>query len=271
MMKAYLLGGAGIAVAFGMLTFGYMAGRPDIALAETAPQHTSRPAETALDRQQVEAIVRDYLLANPEIMLEVQAALETKQKQEQRVAQLEVIRNAKADIFDAAHDGVVGNPQGKVTVVEFYDYNCGYCRRALSDMEAMTAADPDLRFVLKELPILGPDSHKAHIVSMAFRALMPEKFGEFHRRLLSGPGRADEQSAIKVALALGADERALREEMKNPAIEQAFSKTYELANQLSITGTPSYVVGEEVVFGALGADVLSEKVAAAKACSDGGC
>lgn len=271
MMKAYLLGGAGIAVAVGMLAFGYMAGRPDIASAEMASQHASHPAETVLDRQEVERIVRDYLLANPEIMLEVQDALETKQKEEQRVAQLDVIRGAKADIFDAAHDGVVGNPHGKVTVVEFYDYNCGYCRRALSDMQAMTEADPDLRFVLKELPILGPDSQKAHIVSMAFRALMPEKFGEFHRTLLGGPGRADEQSAIKVALALGADEAALREEMKNPAIEQAFSKTYELANRLSITGTPSYVVGEEVVFGALGAEVLSEKVAAAKACADGGC
>ena len=152
-------------------------------------------------------------------------------------------------------------PNGKVTIVEFYDYNCGYCKRAIEDMQALTAADPDLRFVLKEFPILGPDSQKASVVSMAFHTLMPEKYGEFHNQLLGGQGRASEASAIKIALSLGADEAKLREEMKNPAITEAFAKTYDLANKLAITGTPSYVVGNEVVFGALGQEVLAEKIA----------
>lgn len=136
---------------------------------------------------------------------------------------------------------------------------------------ALTAADPELRFVLKEFPILGPDSQKAHVVSMAFRALMPEKYDEFHNQLLGGSGRASEASAMKIALALGADEARLREEMKDPAIIEAFEKTYDLANRLSITGTPSYVVGSEVVFGALGQEVLSEKIALAKSCADTTC
>jgi protein-disulfide isomerase len=140
----------------------------------------------------------------------------------------------------------------------------------MEDMEAMVAADPNLRFVLKEFPILGPDSQKAHVVSMAFRALAPGKYGEFHRALLGG-GRADEAKAIKAALALGVDEAALREEMKNPAIIEAFSQTYDLANSLNITGTPSYVVGQEVVFGALGQEVLTEKVEMARACAEGEC
>ena len=110
---------------------------------------------------------------------------------------------------------------GKVTIVEFYDYNCAYCRHAIQDMRNLTAADPDLRFVLKEFPILGPDSQKAHVVSMAFHKLMPEKYGEFHNRLLGGQGRAGEASAIKVALSLGADEARLREVMKDPAIQAA--------------------------------------------------
>jgi protein-disulfide isomerase len=138
-------------------------------------------------------------------------------------------------------------------------------------MRNLTAADPDLRFVLKEFPILGPDSQKAHVVSMAFHKLMPEKYGEFHNRLLGGQGRAGEASAIKVALSLGADEAKLREVMKDPAIQAAFEKTYDLANRLAITGTPSYVVGDEVVFGALGQDVLAQKIAAAKACGDATC
>ena len=106
---------------------------------------------------------------------------------------------------------------------------------------------------------------------MAFRTLMPEKYGDFHNQLLGGQGRASEASALKIALSLGADEAKLREEMENPAITNAFAKTYDLANKLSITGTPSYVVGNEVVFGALGQEVLSEKIAAAKACGDAAC
>lgn len=266
MTRAILLGTTGIAVAFAMLASGYLAGKPEVAVAEDRPQAMSAVTAGSIDRKEVELIVRDYLLNNPEILLEVQQALETRQKEEQRISQLEVIKQAKDEIFSAAHDGVVGNPDGKITIVEFYDYNCGYCKRALEDMHALTAQDPDLRFVLKEFPILGPDSQKAHVVSQAFLKLMPEKYGEFHDQLLSGQGRAGEASAIKLAVSLGADETRLREAMQDPAINEAFARTYDLANKLAITGTPSYVVGNEVVFGALGKEVLAEKIAAAKAC-----
>lgn len=267
MNKTILLGTTGVAVAFAMLAFGYLAGRPDRAIADDTPQTVQMAAGT-VDRQEVEGIVRDYLLANPEILLEMQQVLEVKQKEQERIAHIEAIREAKEDIFNASYDGYVGNPDGKVTIVEFYDYNCGYCKRAQEDMLALTAADPDLRFVLKEFPILGPDSQKASQVSMAFRTLMPEKHAEFHNQLIMSPGRAGEASAIKIALALGVDEAKLREEMKNPAITEAFARTYELANKLSITGTPSYVVGNEVIYGALGQQVLAEKIAAAAACGE---
>jgi protein-disulfide isomerase len=269
MKKAILLGTTGTAIALAMLAVGFITGRPETATAQTLAQASSSPAPSAgnLDRQQIETIVRDYLLKNPEVLLEAQQALEEKQQEAQRVASLDVIKNAREDIFNSAHDGVVGNPDGKVTIVEFFDYNCGYCKRAQADMVALTKADPDLRFVLKEFPILGPDSQKAHVVSQAFIKLAPEKYEEFHNRLLEGQGRAGEESAIKLAVSLGVEEARLREEMKNPAIMENFSKTYDLANKLSITGTPSYVVGDEVVFGALGKDVLAEKIKAAKAAS----
>ncbi|RVA52511.1 DsbA family protein, partial [Mesorhizobium sp. M7A.F.Ca.CA.001.08.1.1] len=106
---------------------------------------------------------------------------------------------------------------------------------------------------------------KASVVSMAFHLMHPEKYGEFHNALLGGQGRATEAAAMKVALSLGADEAALREKMKDPTINEALAKTYDLANKLAITGTPSYVVGNEVVFGALGQEVLAEKIEAAKA------
>lgn len=266
MSKAIWMGATGIAVAVGMLAVGYLAGRPVAAIANDASETVTVASATGgVDRVEVENIIRDYLVKNPELLLDMQQALEAKQREEQRVANLEVIEAAKDDIFNAAYDGYVGNPNGKTTIVEFYDYNCGFCKRAQEDMLALTEADPDLRFVLKEFPILGPDSTKAHVVSMAFRALMPEKYGDFHNQLLGGQGRATEAAAIKIALSLGADEAKLREEMKNPAINAAFEKTYDLANRLAITGTPSYVVGNEVVFGALGQDVLAEKIAEARA------
>lgn len=264
MKKALLLGTTGVAVVLAMLAFGFVTGSSQIAKAGTT-QPAQTVADTKIDRAEVEGIIRDYLLKNPEVLLEVQDALEAKQKEEQRIAALGVIKDAKDQIFNSAFDGVVGNPNGKVTIVEFYDYNCGFCKRAIEDMRALTKSDPDLRFVLKEFPILGPDSQKASVVSMAFHLMMPEKYGEFHNALLGGQGRATEATAIKIALSLGADEATLREKMKDASIPEAFAKTYDLANKLAITGTPSYVVGNEVVFGALGQDVLAEKIKAAKA------
>lgn len=267
MKKTIFAGMAIVLVGAVALAAGFHAGRqPAMATAPAAPA-----APVTGDRAAIEQIVRDYLLANPELMVEVQAALETRQQETQRVAQLEVIQSSKEQIFNSAYDGTLGNPAGKTTLVEFYDYNCGFCKRAVADMEALIASDPDLRVVMKQFPILGPESQKAHVVSMAFSTLMPEKWPEFHHALITGAGRAGEESAIKVALSLGADEAALRQEMKNPQIASAINATYELANKLAITGTPSYVVGTEVVFGALGKDVLEQKVALARACEGESC
>ena len=269
MSKTIIVGALGLIVSAAALGAGYVAGKPQ------PHQVTGVPVEAApaagAGRAEVEAIVRNYLLEHPELMIEVQAALEAKQQSQQQVAQQEAISSDADRIFNASYDGVIGNPDGKVTIVEFYDYNCGYCKRAMADMDAMVAADPDLRFVLKEFPILGPDSQKAHVVSMAFRAVKPEGYSEFHRRLMSSEGRASEETAVNLALELGADEAALRQEMQNPDILKAFSETYELADKLSITGTPSYVMGDEVVFGALGQKVLSEKVANLRACNSTNC
>lgn len=223
------------------------------------------------ERVRIEQIVRDYLLRNPEILAEVQVALEQKREAEKRLAQREAIESSEAAIFQSRQDPVIGNPDAKIAVVEFFDYNCGYCKRALKDMNRMVEADPDLKFILKEFPILGPDSQKAHEVAMAFNMLMPEKYSEFHTTLLSGPGRADEATAIRIAVSLGADEDSLREKMQDESIAQSFGQTYEIANQLGITGTPSYVVGDEVIFGALGERYLTQKVANVRECDRATC
>ena len=265
MSKAIAIGITGVALSFAMLAAGFVAGnRSDLGAAPYLADGAGASPNRALARGDVEAIVRDYLLRNPEILTDMQAELEDRQREEQRLALLDAIGGSSDAIFNAAHDGIIGNPEGSSTVVEFFDYNCGFCKRAYEDMAAMVAADSELRFVLKEFPILGPDSQKAHIVSMALRRLAPEKYGEFHRILLTGP-RATEATAIAAATGLGVDEAALRSEMRNPDIADAFNETYDLAQKLAITGTPSYVIGQEVVFGALGEAVLKEKVELARA------
>ena len=272
MTRAILLGAASALVSVAVLAGGFTAGRPTPALATDMAQSTAPAAGKQLSRKDVENIVREYLLANPELLVEVQKALDAKQKEEQRIAQLGVIKDNHDEIFASATDGVYGNPNGTTTMVEFFDYNCHFCKGAIDDMKAVTAADPNIRFVLKEFPILGPDSQKASVVSMAFHKMMPDKYAEFHTQLLGGQGRADEARAIKIAVSLGADENQLRATMKDPDITKIFDETYDLANKLAITGTPSYVIGTEVVFGAQGLQVLNQKLAEAKsACGSSAC
>lgn len=271
-MQRVIWGLLGAGVSAAALAGGYYAARPAIATEPVAAAEVVVAASQPIDTLAVEEIVRNYLLKNPEILIEVQTALEEKQKEEQKVASADVIKAAKDQIFNASTDAVIGNPQGKTTIVEFYDYNCGFCKRAFKDMTALVASDPDLRFVLKELPILGPDSQKAHVVSQAFHKLMPEKYLEFHTRLLEGEARATEETAVLVATSLGADEAKLRARMQDPAIATTFQNAIELANRLAVTGTPSYVVGNELIFGAMGEEALKERIAAARAaCETAAC
>ncbi len=266
MKNAIVLGTAGVATSFAMLALGYLAGGAGGAAADT-PQLRMAAAGGSLDRAAIEEIVRDYLLTNPELMVEVQQVLAQREETAKKAAQLETIRGASDLIFNSAFDGVIGNPDAPITVVEFFDYNCGYCKRAIGDMEKLVADNVDVRFVMKEFPILGPDSQRAANVSMAVLKLAPARYEEFHAALLGGSGRATEAAAIKIAVSLGIEEAALREAMKDPSIRDAIGKTYELANDLAITGTPSYVIGQDVVFGAIGHQILQQKIAEARAAS----
>ncbi|CCF19053.1 Outer membrane protein [Pseudorhizobium banfieldiae] len=223
------------------------------------------------EKKEMGQFIREYLLENPEVMLEVQAALEAKQ-QSQRLEQAGQAVAANHDaIFNSEDDIALGNPDGDVTVVEFFDYNCGYCKRAMADMEKVLATDPKVRFVLKELPILGADSLDAHRVSNAVRLIAPEKYGEFHRALLGSTGTATEESAIKVAAALGISEADIRKSMAENPNDQLVRDAYTLATNLGVTGTPTYIVGNEALFGAVGDDALQEKIANVRACGKSTC
>ncbi|QSY96159.1 DsbA family protein [Rhizobium bangladeshense] len=231
------------------------------------------PAAALDDQQKKEfgEFVKQYLIDNPEIMLEVQEALQKKQEAARLVKANMAIEENSAGIFESKDDVTLGNPKGDVTVVEFFDYNCSYCRHALTDMQALLKKDKNVRFVLKEFPILGPDSVAAHKVADAFRRLAPAKYADFHVALLSSEGRASEESAIAVAGSLGFSEDQIRAEMAKSPNDGIVQATYQLASSLGISGTPSYVIGNELVPGAVGLDDLEAKVKNMRSCGKTAC
>lgn len=234
----------------------------------------SQPAAAAMDEAQKKEMgdfIKDYLISHPELMLDVQAALEKKQAEQQADQSNKVISENKAAIFDSTSDVNIGNAKGDVTVVEFFDYNCGYCRHALSDTDTLLKNDKNIRYVLKEFPILGPDSVAASKVSDAFRKLAPDKYPQFSHALLSSDGRATEDTAIEIAGNYGVKEDALRKEMAASPNTDTIKATYQLATDLGVTGTPAYVIGNEAVSGAIGLDALKEKVANVRACGKTSC
>ncbi|OCW56694.1 DsbA family protein [Hoeflea olei] len=231
------------------------------------------PAAALDDTQKQEfgAFIREYLLANPELLEEMSQALEIKKQAESQQMAQAAITDHKDAIFHASEDAILGNPDGDVTVVEFFDYNCSFCKRALSDMTDLLKKDPNVRIVLKEFPILGPDSLAAHRVAMSLRKIAPERYADFHLALMGGDVRATEDRAIEVATGLGVDEAALKAGMEDPSIGASIRQTYELANALGISGTPSFVIGDEAVFGAVGEEALLEKIANMRECASTSC
>ncbi|TNM65145.1 DsbA family protein [Aliirhizobium smilacinae] len=231
------------------------------------------PAFALDDSQKKEmgAFIREYLIQNPEVMIEVQTALEAKQQAQRSDQSTKAVATYKDEIFSSPTDVVLGNPKGDVTVVEFFDYNCGYCKRAMTDMDDIIAKDKNVRFVLKEFPILGPDSLAAHKVANAVRLVAPDKYSEFHKELLGGQEHATEATAISVAAELGVDEAAIRKSMSEKPNDDIVRNAYQLANAIGITGTPTYVVGDEAVFGAVGLDEIEQKVNNVRSCGKASC
>lgn len=223
------------------------------------------------EKREIEQVVREYLIANPEILLEMQQAFERKRAEEQAAAAKLALAERRDQIFSSPHQTEIGNPDGDVTIVEFFDYNCPYCGRALEDMNTLLEADPNLRFVLKEVPIIRPESVGAHRISLAVYKLAPAKYEEFHNRLFDVEGVKTDEAALEVATSLGLERDEVIEAANADAITDAFREGTQLAEALGVTGTPSYVIGDELVFGAQGIDVLREKIANLRECGSATC
>lgn len=222
------------------------------------------PTATLSEQRKIEAIVRNYLLANPEIIRDAIAALQRKDEQAALELRAQSIANSAEALFRSSQAAVLGDPAGDATIVEFFDYNCGYCRRAHADMKELLANDPNLRFVLREFPILGPGSVEAARISIAVLQMAPEIFPAFHDALISEPGQIDGAVALSVAGSLGIDVDALKLKAGADEVSDVVAESHDLAAKLSLTGTPSYVTAADVIVGAAGYDALSAAIAQAR-------
>ncbi len=226
------------------------------------PPTSGSEAFSAAQAHEIENIVKNYLVQHPEVLQEAMEALDRRQKEADAEKARITIKDNNATIFNSTHQVVLGNPQGKVTMVEFFDYNCGFCKRALPDMLDLLKTDSDLKFVLKEFPVLGPGSVEAAHVAVAARMQDPsgKKYMEFHQKLLGGRGPADKMRALAVAKDVGFDMARLEKDINSDEVKATIEENMKLADALGVSGTPSYVVGNEVVVGAVGLDELRAKI-----------
>jgi protein-disulfide isomerase len=204
---------------------------------------------SADQQQAVGVLIKNYIAAHPELVQGALDALDKRQKDADAEKARMTIKDNNASLFNSAHQVVLGNPQGNVTMVEFFDYNCGFCKRALPDMMSLLGANPNLRFVLKEFPVLGDGSVEAAHVAVAARMQDPtgKKYVEFHQKLLGGRGAADKARALAVAKEVGFDMGRIEKDMNSDEVKTTIDEDMKLADALGVNGTPSYVIGDEVV------------------------
>jgi protein-disulfide isomerase len=226
--------------------------------------------KNALDtgqKEAVEEVVREYLLKHPEIVVEAIRAFQAKEGQANRNRAHANLASRRDELINDPSSPVGGNPDGDVTIVEFFDYRCGYCKAVFPILMALMKEDPNIRYVFKELPILGSESVVASHAALAAWRLNRDKYLAFHVALLDSRGSLPESKVMTLAAKSGYDIESLRAEMADPEIEEIVKRNLQLADSLNIGGTPTFVIGNQLIPGAITADALTGLVAdTRKAC-----
>jgi protein-disulfide isomerase len=225
-------------------------------------------AQTFSDGQrgEIETIVKNYLVTHPEVLEEAMAELNKRQAAaEAEKHEASIAQNSEV-IFNSPRNVTLGNKSGDVTFVEFFDYNCGYCKRAMTDMLDLMKGDPKLKVVLKEFPVLSEGSVEAAKVAVAVRMQDPggAKYLDFHQKLLGGRGPADKARALAAAKEAGLDVGRVEKDMASPEARATIEENFKLAESMGMNGTPSYVIGKQIVVGAIGVEGLKEKIGIAR-------
>lgn len=229
-----------------------------------APPAASAQSFSDTQRGDIETIVRNYLITHPEVLEEAMTELSKRQAATETAKhEASIEQNADA-IFNSPRGVVLGNKDGDVTFVEFFDYNCSYCKHAMADMLDLLKTDPKLKVVLKEFPVLSEGSVEAAKVAVAVRMQDPKKYLDFHTRLLGGRGPADKARAMAAAKEAGLDTARIEKDMTSPEVKATIEENMKLAEDMGLNGTPSYVIGKQIVIGAVGLDELKEKIGMAR-------
>ena len=219
-------------------------------------------AAPGLDKERIEKLIESYILRHPEVILKSVRDHQAREKAAQAAQAKANLKARHKELTRSPGSPVGGNPAGDVTVVEFFDYNCSYCRRAFPALVEIEKTDPKVRIVFKEFPILGPGSFFAARAALAAKA--QGKYVEFHKALMSGQAETGEAGLMSLATSLGMDTKKLRQDMDAPAVREELEKNRKLARALGITGTPAFVIGDEFVPGAVNAQELRELIQRAR-------
>ena len=217
---------------------------------------------TDAERAAFQKEVRDYLIAHPEVLVEAMDALQAQQQAQQAVNDKQIVADNQAALLQDANSWVGGNPDGDITVVEFMDYRCGYCRKAFAEVEELVKADGNIRFVVKEFPILGEDSVISSRFAVAVRRLHgDEAYKKAHDALIALRGQPDQANLAKLASDLGLDANAIFAEMQSDEVTNIIKANHAMADKLQISGTPTFVVGDQVIRGYMPLDAMQQLVA----------
>ena len=217
-----------------------------------ASQEASSPAPTDITpeaREALRAEIRSYLLDNPEVIIEAIQVLEERRKAETAANDESLVERHREALENDGFSWVGGNPEGDVTLVEFFDYRCGFCKRAHPVVDRLVKEDGNIRLVLKEFPILGPESVMAGRMAMAALEIDPSKYRALNDALMAHRGRMTEVAAYRIAKEVGYDLAALKAREDSPEITARLDKTHALAEDLGVQGTPAFVIGDRIVRG----------------------
>jgi protein-disulfide isomerase len=207
--------------------------------------------------------IRDYLIANPEVLVEAMQELERKQDSQRDTVAQKAIQENRAALMNDPDSPIVGNPNGDVTIVEFSDYLCPYCKRAHMTMKAVLAADSKVKLVFKDLPILGEASRIAAVAALASRA--QNKHLVFHDALMESNGKLDRDRIMEIAASVGLDVARLQKDMEDPKLKAIIDRNMALASALGVRGTPAFVIGNQFVPGAVDAETLKRLISDVRA------
>jgi protein-disulfide isomerase len=225
----------------------------------------ARAADPALSPAQTEAInklIHDYIVAHPEVLVESLKSLDAREQANSEADRQKALTERKAELFQDPGTPVGGNPNGSVTIVEFFDFRCPYCKAMIADLNDLVKSDGSIRFVYKDFPILGPASQFAAKVALA--ANLQGKYVPVHDALMSYKGQLDDDTVLQLAGKAGADVTRLKADMDKPEIADQIARNLDLAQALHLGGTPGFVIGSTVIDGAVPIAKMKEMVAAAR-------